>query len=130
MGLRERRHVDFSRPGKPTDTAFVESFNGRLRDECLNAHSFLSIENARSKIEDWRRQYNESRPYTSLGWKTPQEYWRRRKKLPREARRLIFRSDENRGDPQLRLSPDQRASAHHCGPSFMPGQEPLYVLKS
>ena len=66
--------LDFSRPGKPTDNAFVESFNGRLRDECLNAHWFLSMADARAKIEAWRRDYNESRPHTSLGWMTPVEY--------------------------------------------------------
>ena len=66
--------LDFSRPGKPTDNAFIESFNGRLRDECLNAHWFLSLANARAKIEAWRRHYNESRPHTSLGWMTPAEY--------------------------------------------------------
>ena len=60
--------------GKPTDNAFVESFNGRLRDECLNVHWFLSIADARAKIEAWRRDYNESRPHTSLGWMTPVEY--------------------------------------------------------
>ena len=66
--------LDFSRPGKPTDNAFVESFNGRLRDECLNTHWFLSLADARAKIEAWRRHYNESRPHTSLGWKTPEEF--------------------------------------------------------
>ncbi len=66
--------LDFSRPGKPTDNAFVGSFNGRLRDACLNAHWFLSLADARSKIEAWRRQYNESRPHTALGWLTPQEF--------------------------------------------------------
>ena len=66
--------LDFSRPGKPTDNAFVESFDGRLRDECLNAHWFLSLADARSKIEAWRRQYDESRPHTALGWLTPQEF--------------------------------------------------------
>ena len=65
--------LDFSRPGKPTDNAFVESFNGRLRDECLNTHWFLSPEDARAKIEAWRRDYNESRPHTSLSWLTPVE---------------------------------------------------------
>ncbi len=65
--------LDFSRPGKPTDNV-VESFNGRLRDECLNRHWFLSLEDARAKIEAWRRDYNESRPHTSLGWLTPIEY--------------------------------------------------------
>lgn len=47
--------LEFSRPGKPTDNAFVESFDGRLRDECLNTHLFLSLEGARAKIEAWRR---------------------------------------------------------------------------
>jgi transposase InsO family protein len=49
-------------------------FNGRLRDECLNTHWFLSLEDARAKIDAWRRDYNESRPHTSLGWLTPIEY--------------------------------------------------------
>ncbi|WP_428833828.1 IS3 family transposase [Methylorubrum populi] len=66
--------LDFSRPGKPTDNALVESFNGRLRDECLNANWFLSLADARSKIKTWRRHYNESRPHTALGWRTPQEF--------------------------------------------------------
>ncbi len=66
--------LDFSRPGKPTDNAFVESFNGRFRDECLNTHWFLSLADARAKIATWRRHYNESRPHTSLGWMTPKEF--------------------------------------------------------
>ncbi len=66
--------LDFSRPGKPTDNAFIESFNGRLRDECLNVHWFLSLADARGKIEAWRQHYNASRPHTSLGWMTPSEY--------------------------------------------------------
>ena len=56
------------------DNAFVESFNGRLRDECLNAHWFLSLADARSKIEAWRRHFNESRPHTALEWLTPVEF--------------------------------------------------------
>lgn len=66
--------LDFSRPGKPTDNAFVESFNGRLRDECLNTHWFLSLEDARAKLEAWRRDFNENRPHTSLGFMTPAEF--------------------------------------------------------
>ncbi len=62
-------------PGKPTQNGFVESFNGRMRDECLNAHWFLSLDDARAKIEAWRRHYNESRPHTSLGWMTPRCDW-------------------------------------------------------
>lgn len=63
--------LDFSRPGKPTDNAFVESFNGRLREECLNAHWFLSLDAARGKIEAWRTFYNESRPHSALADRTP-----------------------------------------------------------
>ena len=71
----ERRvTLDFSRPGKPTDNAFIETFNGRFRDECLNTHWFLSIEDARAKIEAWRQDYNASRPHSALGQLTPQEF--------------------------------------------------------
>ena len=69
--------IDFSRPGKPTDNAKVESFNGRLREECLNAHWFLSLDDAKRKIEAWRRYYNEVRPHTALDWATPAEFARR-----------------------------------------------------
>jgi putative transposase len=63
--------LDFSRPGKPTDNAYIESFNGSLRDECLNTSWFLSIEDTRDKIESWRKEYNEFRPHSSLGERTP-----------------------------------------------------------
>jgi putative transposase len=63
--------LDFSRPGKPTDNAFIEAFNGRFRAECLNAHWFMTLDDARSKIEDWRRYYNEERPHGAIGNKAP-----------------------------------------------------------
>lgn len=63
--------LDFSRPGKPTDNAFIESFNGKLRAECLNAHWFLSLDDARAKMEEWRRDYNEVRPHSAIGNKPP-----------------------------------------------------------
>jgi putative transposase len=66
--------VDSSRPGKPTDNAFIETFNGTLRDECLNIHWFRSIVEAKRLIEAWRIDYNESRPRMALGNKTPSEY--------------------------------------------------------
>lgn len=65
--------LDFSRPGKPTDNAFAEAFNGRVRAECLNAYWFLSLDDARVKCEAWRRDYNEHRPHSSLGNQTPME---------------------------------------------------------
>ncbi len=66
--------LDFSRPGKPTDNPFIESFNGSFRDECLNSHWFLSLQDAREKIEAWRVEYNEFRPHSSLGNLTPIQY--------------------------------------------------------
>jgi putative transposase len=66
--------LDFSRPGKPTDNAFIESFNDSFRDECLNTHWFLSLDDARKKIESWRRDYNDFRPHSSLDNMTPSEY--------------------------------------------------------
>jgi putative transposase len=66
--------IDFSRPGKPTDNAFVESFNGTFRAECLNAHWFGTLTEAKRLIEAWRQEYNESRPHRSLGERTPSEF--------------------------------------------------------
>jgi len=63
--------LDFSRPGKPTDNAFIESFNGKFRAECLNAHWFMSLDDARRKCEAWRRDYNEERPHSAIGNKPP-----------------------------------------------------------
>ena len=63
--------LDFSRPGKPTDNAFIEAFNGRFRAECLNAHWFMSLADARKILEDWRRYYNEERPHGAIGQKPP-----------------------------------------------------------
>ena len=67
--------LDFSRPGKPTDNPFIESFNGSFRDECLNVHWFLSLADAQEKIENWRIEYNEDRIHSSLGNVTPREYY-------------------------------------------------------
>lgn len=65
--------LDFSRPGKPTDNAFIESFNGKFRAECLNAHWFMGLDDAREKLEDWRQDYNNVRPHSSIGNKVPSE---------------------------------------------------------
>ena len=66
--------LDFSRPGKPTDNAFIEAFNGRLREECLNENWFLSLEDARAKVEAWREEYNRHRPHGALGNLSPEEF--------------------------------------------------------
>lgn len=63
--------LEFSRPGTPTDNAYIEAFNGRFRDECLNQHWFASIDEARNTIESWRHEYNLERPHSALGNLTP-----------------------------------------------------------
>ncbi|WP_036075688.1 integrase core domain-containing protein, partial [Leptospira weilii] len=67
----------FITPGKPTEDAFIESFNGKMRNECLNENWFKDIEEARRLIEEWRIFYNSERPHSSLGGLTPEEYLRR-----------------------------------------------------
>lgn len=64
----------FIRPGKPVENAYIESFNGRFRDECLNEHWFFSIAHARAVIEAWRIEYNEERPHSSLRYLTPAQF--------------------------------------------------------
>ena len=71
--------LDFIRPGKPIENAFIESFNGKLRDECLNQHWFEDLDDVQSKLEAWRKEYNESRPHSALGNLTPREYARSRR---------------------------------------------------
>lgn len=66
--------LDFTQPGKPRQNGHIESFNGRLRDECLNVTQFLSIDDAREQIERWRIDYNAHRPHSSLGNLTPSEF--------------------------------------------------------
>ena len=73
--------LDFSRPGEPTDNGFVESFNGSLRDECLNVNWFESLDEASAIIEAWRVEYNESRPHMALDGLAPGEFARRQKQL-------------------------------------------------
>lgn len=69
----------FITPGKPVENTFIESFNGKFRDECLNMHWFMSLEHARSIVEDWRIDYNTERPHSSLNDMTPEEFIRSQK---------------------------------------------------
>ena len=74
----ERRvRLEFIQPGKPTQNAYAESFNGRLRDECLNANWFTTLSDARRKIESWRQDYNQQRPHSSLEYLPPAEFARK-----------------------------------------------------
>ena len=66
--------LGFIRPGKPVENAFIESFNGRLWDECLNVHQFTSLAEAQPIIEAWRLEYNQRQPYSSRGHLTPSEF--------------------------------------------------------
>lgn len=81
--------LDFIRPGKPVENAFIEAFNGRLRDECLNVHQFASIAHAQAIIEAWRLDYNQRRPHSSLGHLTPNEFAVQRQAL-RIAEEVIY----------------------------------------
>jgi hypothetical protein len=63
--------LDFSRPGKPTDNGYIEAFNSKFRAECLNAHWFLTLADAREELENWRQYYNEDRPHSAIGYNVP-----------------------------------------------------------
>lgn len=80
--------LDFIRPGKPVDNAIIESFNGKLRDECLNTHVFSGLEDVRQKLECWRRDYNTQRPHSSIGNLSPTEFVRQQNKGPQKAKIL------------------------------------------
>jgi putative transposase len=73
--------LEFIQPGKPVQNAYAESFNGRLRDECLNANWFTSLSDARRKIETWRQDYNHQRPHSSLNYMPPAEFARTRAEM-------------------------------------------------
>lgn len=71
---RRQIEIEYIEPGKPIQNAYIESFNSRFRDECLNEEIFNDLDDAKKKIEKWRRYYNEKRPHTSLDFKTPVEF--------------------------------------------------------
>ena len=72
--FQKKISIEYIQPGKPIQNAYIESFNGKFRDECLNEEIFHGLEDARKKIENWRRHYNEERPHSSIGMKTPSEF--------------------------------------------------------
>lgn len=72
--FQNKVRLRFIQPGKPVQNAYVESFNGKFRDECLNENVFIDLHDARSKIETWRRDYNSTRPHSSLNNLTPEEF--------------------------------------------------------
>lgn len=86
----------FIRPGKPVENAYIESFNGRFRDECLNEHWFVTMAQARRVIENWRIEYNTERPHGSLGNRTPAEYASEYRAKDRET---VFLTEDSSSDP-------------------------------
>jgi len=83
-----RVHLDFIRPGKPVENSYIELFNGRLRDECLNLEVFFALADVRDKLERWRQDYNQVRPHSS----PHQRYSRRNAERPRRPLRNQFRA--------------------------------------
>jgi hypothetical protein len=96
--------IDFSRPGKPTDNAFCEAFNGRVRSECLNASWFLSMADAIERIEEWRCHYNNDRPHAPLGNLTPERVCTTNSN---SSRNCLPSGPQNGAAPQLRPPPRQ-----------------------
>ena len=94
-------------PGKPNQNAYIESFNGRFRDECLNEHWFTSLRHAKAIIDTWRREYNEERPKKSLGGLTPTAYAKtlaqKSVKSPRTLRSYCYRKWRGRRMPGTHL---------------------------
>ena len=116
--------LDFSRPGKPTDNAFIEAFNGRLRAECLNAHWFLTLADARKKLEDWRKDYNEVRPHGAIGNQPPVSlHVSRRRTQPADGIKpgklylpAVQSSGADQANHQLTFALDQSLGADHDKP--------------
>lgn len=83
--------LHFIAPGKPVENAYIESFNGKLRDECLNQHYFADLNDARARLENWRLIYNEERPHSSLNYETPQAFrlaWEQRNTVQSDQEKL------------------------------------------
>ena len=81
VGEQNNLKLNYIEPGKPIQNAFVESFNGKFRDECLNEQWFLGLREAKETIESWRQYYNSSRPHSSLKYETPIEFSKKQKLL-------------------------------------------------
>ncbi len=82
--------LDYIRPGKPVDNAFIESFNGKFRDECLNTNIFNSLGEARSKCESWMLDYNTLRTHSSLNDLSPTEFAKRQNNQDQEMKKLTY----------------------------------------
>ncbi len=89
--------LDFIRPGKPVENAFIESFNGRLRDECLNVHQFASLAEAQAVLDAWRLDYNTCRPLSLLGHLSPSEFVSQRQLTSGSTFQLVLNGKHKEG---------------------------------
>lgn len=104
--IEEKIDVVHIRPGKPVENAYVESFHGRLRDECLNVSWFWNIFDARRKIAAWQREYNDKRPHSALGYRTPDEFARQWRAASPSSSSNRAEGQPGQGDPDgLRFAP-------------------------
>jgi putative transposase len=119
---RREVRLHFIEPGKPVQNAYVESFNGKFRDECLNEHGFADLKEAREKIETWRQDYNQRRPHSALGHRTPEEFAAQiaaRRPSPPHARRLPSRKLNKFPRTRIMIGPKMGSSSLRAiPPSF------------
>jgi putative transposase len=112
--------LEFIRPGKPTENGYIESFHGRLRDECLNVQLFYSVQDAYEKLEAWREDYNRVRPHGSLGKRPPEEfleYWAKTETpCARQTRRRLSRDPKVGNCPENGGTSKVRKAHFHSGP--------------
>ena len=111
-------HLEFIRPGKPVDNGYIESFNGRLRDECLNVETFFDLSDVREKLERWRLDYNQARPHSALGDRSPEEFVREWKEASAASSRTPGPASQ------------APAGAVHCSDTADPKLTPLFVPPS
>jgi len=110
--------LDFIRPGKPVENSYIESFNGRLRDECLNVQVFFKLSDVREKLERWRQDYNQVRPHSALGDRPPEEF-------------LDHWQQSSATSPRTAWPANQvPAGAVHCGDLAKPKPLQLFVPPS
>ena len=105
--------LHFIAPGKPTENAYIESFNGKFRDECLNENWFLTLQEVKERIEAWRKEYNESRPHRALGERTPTKFALRlvqKSRSDHQPRNSHYDWYRKRGAGHFRLAPSWRHS--------------------
>jgi putative transposase len=111
-GVENKVELLHIQPGKPMQNGHIESFNGKLRDECLNVSWFQNLFDARRKIEQWRRDYNEQRPHSSLGYRTPAEFAAVLAAASTSSSSLIAPGSQSQGNPSGALTRDLDSGSH------------------